>query len=66
MTESLNHTLAINPNNISSITNITQLVEHPGIFLQSSFAKVISGTFAWIALFITCHQVKMKKFIEIY
>ena len=37
--------------------NITQLVEHPGIFLQSTSAKVIAGAFTWIALFITCHQV---------
>ncbi|CAG2183256.1 unnamed protein product, partial [Oppiella nova] len=37
--------------------NITALVEHPGIFLQSTSAKVISGAFVWIALFIACHQI---------
>ncbi len=37
--------------------NLTELVEHPGIFLQSTSAKAISGAFVWIALFITCHQV---------
>jgi hypothetical protein len=37
--------------------NLTELVEHPGIFLQSTSAKAISGAFVWIALFITCHQI---------
>ncbi len=37
--------------------NLTEFVEHPGIFLQSTSAKAISGAFVWIALFITCHQV---------
>lgn len=37
--------------------NITQLVEHPGIFLQTTSAKAISGAFVWTALFIACHQV---------
>ncbi|XP_027198384.2 transmembrane endosomal protein [Dermatophagoides pteronyssinus] len=37
--------------------NITQFVEHPGIFLQSSSAKIIAGIFAWTALCITCHQI---------
>ena len=41
--------------------NITQFVEHPGIFLQSSSAKIIAGIFAWTALCITCHQVTKKK-----
>ena len=40
--------------------NITQFVEHPGIFLQSSSAKIIAGIFAWTALCITCHQVTKK------
>ncbi|XP_017486269.1 PREDICTED: transmembrane protein 184B-like [Rhagoletis zephyria] len=38
-------------------SNITQLVEHPGIFLQSNSAKVIAGAFTWMALFITGHQI---------
>lgn len=37
--------------------NITALVEHPGIFLQTTSAKAISGAFVWMALFIACHQV---------
>ena len=42
---------------LAMANNITQLVEHPGIFLQSGSAKVISGAFAWLALCLTCHQV---------
>lgn len=38
-------------------SNITQLVEHPGIFLQSNSAKVIAGCFTWLAICITGHQV---------
>ena len=41
-------------------SNITQLVEHPGIFLQSNSAKVIAGAFTWMALFITGHQVRER------
>ncbi|KAH9516755.1 transmembrane endosomal protein [Dermatophagoides farinae] len=41
----------------AAANNITQFVEHPGIFLQSSSAKIIAGAFAWTALFITCHQI---------
>ncbi|KAI2801264.1 hypothetical protein BLOT_011841 [Blomia tropicalis] len=37
--------------------NITLLAEHPGIFLQSTSAKVIAGAFTWMALIITCHQI---------
>ncbi|XP_054154179.1 transmembrane protein 184B-like [Oppia nitens] len=42
---------------LPKLANITQLVGHPGIFLQSTSAKAISGAFIWIALFISCHQI---------
>lgn len=29
-----------------------------GIFLQSKTAKFLAGAFVWMALFITCQQVK--------
>lgn len=29
-----------------------------GIFLQSKTAKILAGAFVWMALFITCQQVR--------
>lgn len=49
----------------AAANNITQFVEHPGIFLQSSSAKIIAGAFAWTALFITCHQVIFFSFLNL-
>ncbi|KPM05757.1 transmembrane protein 184B-like protein 2 [Sarcoptes scabiei] len=57
MTESTKTLSSISAGISTAANNLTQLFEHPGIFLQSSSAKVISGAFAWTALFITCHQI---------
>lgn len=37
-----------------------------GIFLQSKTAQVLAGASVWIALFITCQQVKLMHIIFFY
>lgn len=49
----------------AAIQNITDNTTspHPPIFLQTSVAQGIAGTFAVAAIIITCHQVSVFKFI---
>ena len=49
----------------SNANNLTQLVEHPGIFLQSASAKFISGAFVWIAVCITLHHVSNSSYLDL-
>ncbi len=51
-------TTGVNASNVSTTTINPKLNNH--LFLQSTACQVITGFFAWAALIITAHHVKIK------
>ena len=45
--------------------DVTKDDEITPIFLQTRACQGISGAFVWLALFLTCQQVRLKKFCTI-
>lgn len=63
-TVALNDTAKASDSMMSSSTLAPVLAQNESpIFLQSKTAQVIAGTCVWIALFLTCQQVRFYKII---